>query len=101
MVSLFGRGFDSLQLHFVTPSRGLTLVRVLSFASLDESGKAERDSLQLHFVTPSRGLTLVRVSYFLTTAFCLEVFESFVIGRIVFHDGRDGHSGSLAQSLLK
>lgn len=30
MVSLFGRGFDSLQLHFVAPSRGLTLVRVLS-----------------------------------------------------------------------
>ena len=48
MVSLFGRGFDSLQLHYVTPSRGLTLVRVLSFASLGESGKAERDSLQLH-----------------------------------------------------
>ena len=36
----------------VTPSRGLTLVRVLSFASLDESGKAERDSLQLHEVLP-------------------------------------------------
>ena len=32
MVSLFGRGFDSLQLHFVTPSRGLTLVRVLCIA---------------------------------------------------------------------
>ena len=48
MVSLFGRGFDSLQLHSVTPSRGLTLVRVLSVASLCESGKAERDSLQLH-----------------------------------------------------
>ena len=50
MVSLFGRGFDSLQLHFVPPSRGLTLVRVLSVASLCESGKAERDSLQLHFL---------------------------------------------------
>ena len=49
MVSLCGRGFDSLQLHFVAPSRGLILVRVLSFAALDESGKAERDSLQLHF----------------------------------------------------
>jgi len=49
MVSLCGRGFDSLQLHYVAPSRGLTLVRVLSFAALDESGKAERDSLQLHF----------------------------------------------------
>ena len=32
MVSLFGRGFDSLQLHYVTPSRGLTLVRVLCIA---------------------------------------------------------------------
>ena len=32
MVSLFGRGFDSLQLHFVAPSRGLTLVRVLCIA---------------------------------------------------------------------
>ena len=50
MVSLFGRGFDSLQLHFVPPSRGLTLVRVLSVTSLCESGKAERDSLQLHFL---------------------------------------------------
>ena len=48
MVSLFGRGFDSLQLHFIT-LRGLTLVRVLSVASLCESGKAEHDSLQLHF----------------------------------------------------
>ena len=47
MVSLFGRGFDSLQLHYFSPSRGLTLVRVLSIASLCESGKAERDSLQL------------------------------------------------------
>ena len=63
MVSLCGRGFDSLQLHYVAPSRGLTLVRVLSFASLCESGKAERDSLQLHYVAPSRGLTLVRVRY--------------------------------------
>ena len=44
MVSLFGRGFDSLQLHYFSPSRGLTLVRVLSVASLCESGKAERDS---------------------------------------------------------
>ena len=47
MVSPFGRGFDSLQLHEVT-LRSLTLVRVLSVASLCESGKAERDSLQLH-----------------------------------------------------
>ena len=41
MVSLFGRGFDSLQLHYVTPSRGLTLVRVLSVATLCKSGKAD------------------------------------------------------------
>ena len=78
MVSLFGRGFDSLQLHFVTPSRGLTLVRVEFYPTFSrhgiadasialliwlienvlsplrfESGKAERDSLQLHFITPS------------------------------------------------
>ena len=39
MVSSFGRGFDSLQLHYVSPSRGLTLVRVLSVAALCESGK--------------------------------------------------------------
>ena len=51
MVSLFGRGFDSLQLHFVAPSRGLTLVRVLSPLRF-ESGKAERDSLQLHCFKP-------------------------------------------------
>ncbi len=54
MVSSFGRGFDSLQLHYVSPSRGLTLVRVFSVATLCESGKAERDSLQLHYVSPSR-----------------------------------------------
>ena len=63
MVSLFGRGFDSLQLHYVPPSRGLTLVRVLSFASLGESGKAERDSLQLHNNNPHQ---LVGIIYFLT-----------------------------------
>ena len=34
MVSLCGRGFDSLQLHFVSPSRGLTLVRVLCIANI-------------------------------------------------------------------
>ena len=33
---------------YVTPSRGLTLVRVLLVASLCKSGRAERDSLQLH-----------------------------------------------------
>jgi hypothetical protein len=38
-------------------------VRVLSFAMLGESGKAERDSLQLHDVT-LRCLTLVRVLSF-------------------------------------
>ena len=48
---------------YVSPSRGLTLVRVLLVAALCESGKAERDSLQLHYVAPSRGLTLVRVRY--------------------------------------
>ena len=59
MVSLFGRGFDSLQLHFVAPSRGLTLVRVLSPLRF-ESGKAERDSLQLHLsIIPMRSKDLM------------------------------------------
>ena len=48
MVSSFGRGFDSLQLHYRYAERTLTLVRVLSFASLCESDFVERDSLQLH-----------------------------------------------------
>ncbi len=43
MVSSFGRGFDSLQLHHV-PLMGLTLVRVLC----KQSDFVERDSLQLH-----------------------------------------------------
>ena len=48
MVSLFGRGFDSLQLHYVPPSRGLTLVRVLLVAMLCKSDFVDYDSLQLH-----------------------------------------------------
>ena len=85
MVSLFGRGFDSLQLHFVAPSRGLTLVRVEFYSTFSrhgiadasiamliwlienvlsplrfESGKAERDSLQLHLsIIPMRSKDLM------------------------------------------
>ena len=48
MVSLCGRGFDSLHLHWRFDEDILTLVRVLLVASLCKSGKAERDSLHLH-----------------------------------------------------
>ena len=37
------------------PCRGLTLVRVLSVATLNESGMAERDSLQVHDDTERSG----------------------------------------------
>ena len=46
MVSLFGRGFDSLQLHKVFRCWGLTLVRALR--PKGQSDFVERDSLQLH-----------------------------------------------------
>ena len=44
MVSLCGRGFDSLQLHKDFAEVRLTLVRVLC----KQSDFVERDSLQLH-----------------------------------------------------
>ena len=65
MVSSFGRGFDSLQLHYVSPSRGLTLVRVLSVAALCESGKADDDSLQLH--KPKGICNIVQMPFAFTT----------------------------------
>jgi len=46
---------------YVTPSRGLTLVRVLLVASLCKSGRAERDSLQLHLRYALARSYLVRV----------------------------------------